>query len=339
MIPENTLHSNTGEFALSIADHISAMIAYWDKDLICRFANNAYVEWFGKTKEEMIDRMHISELLGPIYEKNLPYIKGALSGEKQLFEREIPTPDGKGIRHSLATYLPEIINDEVKGFFVHVADVSYIKNLEKELIISKRNFLRQAIETEENEKRYLVEILRESINQKLAVCKMMLPRAQNKNQVSDSDKDLSSLLVETINDINKLCQNLTPTEIEILGLRESIELYCQRFSSEKNLLIDLNISGDDIERIAIKDKLSVFRIIQYFFFILQESPASTAIEVTIIYLDSKTKITFSTDTKIDLNLNSKEYNSILCRIDYYSGNIFESFNDNIYILEIELSFS
>ena len=116
MIPENTLHKNTDEFALSIADHLSAMIAYWDKNLICRFANNAYVEWFGKTKEEMIDRMHISELLGPIYEKNLPYIKGALSGEKQLFEREIPTPDGKGIRHSLATYLPEIINDEVKGF-------------------------------------------------------------------------------------------------------------------------------------------------------------------------------------------------------------------------------
>ncbi len=339
MAPEKTLQSNTGEYAFLIADQISAILAYWDKDLICRFANSAYVEWFGKTKEEMVDRMHISELLGPLYEKNLKFIQGALSGEKQHFEREIPIPNGQGIRHSLATYIPEIVNDEVIGFYVHVADVSHLKNLEKEILNSKRIFLRKAIETEEGEKRYLVEILRENINQKLVACKMMIQRGQKKNPVTESESELDSLLTETINDINKLCRDLTPTEIEILGLKESIELYCDGFSSENNLVIELNITGDDIETIAIKDKLSVFRIIQYFFTILPENSASTSVKVNIIYLDSKTKITFSTDTKMDLKLNSKEYNSILCRVEYYSGKIIESFNDDIYILEIELSFS
>lgn len=106
-----------------IADNISAMLAYWDKNLVCRFANAAYLHWFGRTKEEMVDKMTIEELLGPIYIKNLPYIKGALSGIPQTFERLIPSPGG-GIRHSLANYYPDIVNGEVKGFYVHVADIS-----------------------------------------------------------------------------------------------------------------------------------------------------------------------------------------------------------------------
>jgi len=54
------------------------MLSYWDKDEICRFANKAYLEWFGKTPEEMINKMSLAELLGPLYPSNEPYIKAAL---------------------------------------------------------------------------------------------------------------------------------------------------------------------------------------------------------------------------------------------------------------------
>lgn len=121
---------------LRVADHVSAMLAYWDKNLICRFANTAYRDWFGKTREEMVGKMTIQELLGPIYYKNLPYILGALEGKAQTFEREIPIPDGGGTRHSIANYFPDIVDGEVKGFFVHVADITNLKLLERELIKS-----------------------------------------------------------------------------------------------------------------------------------------------------------------------------------------------------------
>ncbi len=119
--------------ALRVADHVSAMLAYWDKDLICRFANTAYRDWFGRTREEMVGKMTIKELLGPIYYQNLPYILGALEGKRQTFEREIPIPDGGGTRHSIANYFPDIVDGEVKGFFVHVADITNLKLLEREL--------------------------------------------------------------------------------------------------------------------------------------------------------------------------------------------------------------
>ena len=134
--------TNEESIAVNVADHISAMLAYWDKDLTCRFANSAYMKWFGKTKDEMIDRITLIELLGPLFEKNWPYIEGVLKGEIQTFEREIPLPNG-GTKHSLANYFPDIVDGKVAGFFVHVADVDQLKILERELEISNKTILEQ----------------------------------------------------------------------------------------------------------------------------------------------------------------------------------------------------
>lgn len=131
----NTHVNDPNILGVKVADHISAMIAYWDKDLVCRFANAAYLQWFGKRREDMVNKMTLDELLGPLFERNLPYIKGALNGEIQTFEREIPIPSG-GVRQALANYYPEIIEEEVVGFFVHVADVTPLKLLETELVES-----------------------------------------------------------------------------------------------------------------------------------------------------------------------------------------------------------
>jgi diguanylate cyclase (GGDEF)-like protein/PAS domain S-box-containing protein len=121
--------------ALKLVDHLDAMVAYWDMDQVCVFANNAYRDWFGRSKQQMAG-ITLEGLLGPIYPKNLPYIRAAYDGQVQVFEREIPTPDGK-IRYSLATYTPHIIDGKVHGIFVHVADVTPLKRLEHELLAAK----------------------------------------------------------------------------------------------------------------------------------------------------------------------------------------------------------
>jgi diguanylate cyclase (GGDEF)-like protein/PAS domain S-box-containing protein len=108
------------------------MLSYWDRDQVCLFANEAHNDWFGKSGQEVMG-LTMLELLGPSYEKNLPYILAALKGEKQVFEREIPTPNGE-VRHSIAIYTPDIVDDKVQGFIVLDADVSPMKALEQELI-------------------------------------------------------------------------------------------------------------------------------------------------------------------------------------------------------------
>src|SRR5689334_3799177 len=112
-----------------LADRIPAMLAYWDADQRCCYANRAYERWFGVSPESLIGK-HLSELLGPLYPLNLPYIERALRGEPQEFEREIPDPAGGPPRHSLASYIPDAVDGIVRGFFVIVTDISGIKRAE-----------------------------------------------------------------------------------------------------------------------------------------------------------------------------------------------------------------
>jgi diguanylate cyclase (GGDEF)-like protein/PAS domain S-box-containing protein len=122
----------TAELLQRLADHLPAMLAYWDAELRCHFANRAYETWFGVKPEDILGR-HLSELLGPLYELNRPYIEGALRGEEQFFEREIPDPHGGPARHSQAHYVPDLFEGQVRGFFVLVADITGRKQIEAEL--------------------------------------------------------------------------------------------------------------------------------------------------------------------------------------------------------------
>ncbi|CAN5853207.1 hypothetical protein BH09ACT7_BH09ACT7_32880 [soil metagenome] len=106
-----------------LLDHIPALVGYWDRNLRNVVANAAYVEYFGITPEEARGR-HIREILGEaLFALNLPYIEGALAGEEQLFERTLIDQRG-ATRYTQASYLPDIVDGEVKGFYVQVTDVT-----------------------------------------------------------------------------------------------------------------------------------------------------------------------------------------------------------------------
>lgn len=124
----------------SILDNMPAMIGYWDTQLSNRFGNHAYMEWFGIDPSSMHGK-HIREVIGEErYRLNLPYIEKALQGEAQIFEREIPTPDGTQVRHSLAHYIPDLVSGKVQGFYVLVFDVTALKESQAALKTSEERY-------------------------------------------------------------------------------------------------------------------------------------------------------------------------------------------------------
>lgn len=120
----------------TILNNMPSMIGYWDAQLINRFANQAYIEWFGVSPERLRG-MHISELMGPaLFALNRPYIDRALAGEPQLFERTLVNQRGEE-RHTMASYLPDFEDGKVCGIFVQVTDISDRKRMEHELFEEK----------------------------------------------------------------------------------------------------------------------------------------------------------------------------------------------------------
>lgn len=124
----------------SMLDHVPGMIGYWDKHLINRFSNKAYSDWFGVSADHLYGK-HIKALLGEsLLALNMPYIKAVLKGKPQVFEREIPSPDGASTRFSLAEYIPNVVDDQVEGFIVQVSDITSIKKSELLLRQSEERF-------------------------------------------------------------------------------------------------------------------------------------------------------------------------------------------------------
>jgi len=120
-------------FIKRIADHLPGMVAYWDKNLRCKFSNHAYLEWFGKTPQQM-DGIRLQDLLSPqLFALNEPYIRQVLAGKPQYFERTLTKADAS-IGYTLASYIPDVnAQGEVDGFFVLVSDVTPVKKAEFEL--------------------------------------------------------------------------------------------------------------------------------------------------------------------------------------------------------------
>ncbi len=113
-------------FMASLLDHVPGMVAYWTTELRCAFANQHYLEWFGRTKEQMRG-ITMQELLGQaLFDKNEPMVRAALRGEPQQFERTLTKPSGE-VGYTFAQYLPTREDGQVRGFLAVVSDVTALK--------------------------------------------------------------------------------------------------------------------------------------------------------------------------------------------------------------------
>ncbi len=323
-----------------IVNHISAMLAYWDYNLVCRYANKAYLEWFGKSPDEMIDKMEMQELLGPLFEKNLPYIKGALKGIKQVFEREIPLPTGER-RHSIATYYPDIKNGQVMGFYVHVADVTPVKVLEARLMelekSRKREILGSVIEAQEKEREYIVLNLRESTSQTLASCMMMLQNNKSRRGDDALYQGIVGNIQQAMKELELISKELSSSIIKDLGLIPALQDYIDIFRIEYKWTILFECREHNIESMKTNDKVSVFRIIQNYFRLLSHYIPAKQVSVNIQYNLSEILIALSNDnTIIVLPGQSREYQDIRNRVEYYGGAIASRTTAHEQILDIKI---
>lgn len=119
-------------FIRTVADNAPAQIAYWNADLQCEYANTAYLDWFGKNLEE-IRSLSMQELLGEaLFAQSAPFMRAALEGASQVFERNLVKADGTA-GSTLVRYVPDRVDGQVRGIYVLVSDVTELKATQQEL--------------------------------------------------------------------------------------------------------------------------------------------------------------------------------------------------------------
>jgi PAS domain S-box-containing protein len=89
-----------------ITDSLPALVTYMGPDRRFRFANNAYMTWFGIEPQSLIGK-HARELVGEVgYRQIQPHMERALAGETVHYERDVTLPDGRTI-YTQMSYVPD----------------------------------------------------------------------------------------------------------------------------------------------------------------------------------------------------------------------------------------
>ncbi len=106
-----------------IGSALPSMIGYWDKNLINRYMTRAYAEWFEPGQAPRSDVRMLDLYGAAMFEMNRPYVEAALRGELASFEWDLPHRDRK-IHRALASYIPDMVEGRVQGFYVVAHDIS-----------------------------------------------------------------------------------------------------------------------------------------------------------------------------------------------------------------------
>jgi preprotein translocase subunit Sec61beta len=104
------------------------LLSYWDRELICRYANAGHESWFKKPMEAILGH-EMAELLGPVWFALCePRIRlGVLTGKTQDFALITATEDG-GMAHYLNYYVPSrSATGRIIGFFCYVVELADAK--------------------------------------------------------------------------------------------------------------------------------------------------------------------------------------------------------------------
>jgi diguanylate cyclase len=111
----------------AITRNIPAMIGYWNRALVCEFANESYRYWYGLPPERVVG-MTLPELIGQAaFAHREPHIRQALAGHPQRFESGLTAANGTPATIE-TRYLPDTDQSgNTRGFYVLSTDITAMR--------------------------------------------------------------------------------------------------------------------------------------------------------------------------------------------------------------------
>lgn len=115
-----------GSFLQAVTNSVPVQLAFFDRDLVCRFANASYARWVNGNTADLVG-MRLSDIVAPQhFDSNRQRLEAALSGEIQRFEGERTFPDGHHF-YAGVEYTPYWHDGQVQGIIIQMVDLSQRK--------------------------------------------------------------------------------------------------------------------------------------------------------------------------------------------------------------------
>lgn len=259
-----------------LADNMPGMVAYWNADLVCQFANITYGEWFGRTAEDVVG-LDMPTLMGPeFFARIKPYILGALSGEQQSFERTMTKANGD-ICYTWVQYLPDRDeNGGLRGFYALITDITTIKT--KELALEEANaalvVARENAEVAAEAKANFLATMSHEIRTPLTsiigfsgLLRDVNPEGSENSRFSQRINSAGHNLLTLINGILDHAKmdagqlRLEPTECDVASIIEDVSglLIVQATAKSLDLRVDV---ADDLPSTMMLDEIRFHQILQ-----------------------------------------------------------------------------
>ncbi len=290
-----------------VTDSLPVLIGYLDKERRYQFTNKAYEKWFPIKAEDLIGR-YVRDVVGEqAYNNTSGYMDRAMAGEQLDFEAEMPYREGF-TKHISTSYVPDVQDGEVKGFYTLVTDVT------------EQVEARKAVEKSEQKARAMADELA-TINLELQTANNELGKANQRLTYTNIDLDnfiytASHDLRAPISNIERLLDELLIElseedfqQSEVQYITSMMQEAVNRFKKTISSLTEITkLQKDDSIQVS---SINLAELIREVALDLDHNIKKTGAQLKV-NIDDNTVISFS-----EKNLRSIVYNLIANAIKYH----------------------
>lgn len=125
-----------------LTDAVPGLVGLLDNDLVYRFCNLAYEEWFERSRDQIVGRF-MGDVIGmPAFERAEPFLRRALAGEVVRYEAWLEFPN-HGKRYVRVRYTPQRGADgRIQGIYVMVWNDTDTQVAQEEIATNERRLRR-----------------------------------------------------------------------------------------------------------------------------------------------------------------------------------------------------
>lgn len=180
-----------------------------------------------------------------------------------------------------------------------------LNNLKKETILLKKNvvsqtegFAQELIIGQENEKENIANELNKSVGQQLVLLKndLFMLKKESENHQQDLLNEIATDIGKAIEEVSSVSFSLRPYQMNILGLKSSVQNLIEEIRDQIETNIYLEI--DDIDQLVNKNlEMHIYRVVQELLNNLIKHAAASDCWINIKHLEGELKFSYQDNGK------------------------------------------